>query len=266
MNARLPRPATTTLAGRVAVLFAVLVAATAARAETLVTALSDPAVKITSNFTGAEIVVFGVVERDVSTVERPEPYDIVIVVSGPREAVVTRRKDRIVGVWVNNRSVRFVGVPSFYALHATRKLTEIADPALLRRRGIGAEYLDLKAGEGADTAADVAEFREALERLKLQSGLFAERAGAVEFLSASLFRTTVPLPANVPDGDYTVEVSLFRGGALLAAQEQKLQIGKAGFEQLTYSLAHTNSVLYGLATVVMALFTGWLAGVIFRRE
>ncbi|WP_321499041.1 TIGR02186 family protein [Breoghania sp.] len=238
-----------------------------AKAETLVTALSEPAISITSNFTGADIVVFGTVERDAVTVERPDPYDIVVTVRGPKETTVTRRKGRVFGVWVNNDAVRFIDIPSFYALHATRPLEEIADTAVLNSRQIGAEYLPMRSdGSGQEDAQRIAEFRKALLRLKLQDGLYAERTDAVTFLSPSLFRTTVPLPANVPVGNYEVEVTLFRGGALLTSHSGSLKIGKAGFEQFTFELAHTNPVIYGLATVLMALATGWLAGVIFRRE
>ncbi|PTW62106.1 uncharacterized protein (TIGR02186 family) [Breoghania corrubedonensis] len=236
-------------------------------AETLVTALSEPTVKITSNFTGAEIVVFGTVERDATTVERPDAYDIVVTVSGPTETVVTRRKDRVFGVWVNNEAVRFMDIPSFYALHSTRRLNEIADEKVLRDRGIGAANLEMRAEAGVnDSAERIATFRDALLRLKLQEGLYAQRSSAVGFLSPSLFRTNIPLPANVPHGNYKVTVSLFRGGALLTSEQQKLRIAKAGFEQFTYSMAHTNALVYGLATVLMALGTGWLAGVMFRKE
>ncbi|MDJ0932941.1 TIGR02186 family protein [Breoghania sp.] len=237
------------------------------QAETLVTALSEPTVKITSNFTGAEIVVFGVIERDDKTVERPEPYDIVVTVDGPKETIVIRRKARVFGVWVNNESVRFIDILSFYALHSTRRLSLIADEALLKDKGIGAKNLTLRSDAGFDMSEDDRQsFRDALLRLKVQEGLYAERSSAVGFLSSSLFRTTVPLPANVPDGDYKVDVSLFRGGALLTTQRQNLRIAKAGFEQFTYSTAHTNTLIYGLTTVLMAIFTGWLAGVIFRKE
>ena len=79
-------------------------------------------------------------------------------------------------------------------------------------------------------------------------------------------RTSVSLPANVPVGEYTVSTYLLRGGALLAQAEQPLTIAKSGFEQFTYRLAYEYSALYGLLAVALAIFTGWLAGVIFRRD
>jgi len=236
------------------------------RAETLVADISAPEVRISSNFTGTEIVVFGTIERDEASVAREGVNDVVVVVSGPKETVVARRKARVLGIWVNRDSRGFSGVPSFYALHASRNLDALANDTLLKRFQIGLNNLVLPLENQTSEDAETPEFREALLRLKTKAQLYAERLGAVEFLSPSLFRTTVPLPANVPVGEYEVRVYLFRGGAILSEQTRKLSIHKTGFEQFTYALAHQYSLAYGIAAVILALFTGWLAGVIFRKD
>ncbi len=250
------------------VLLGIALVATDARAEKLIADLSSPEVRIASNFTGTEIVVFGAIERDAETVARSGISDVVVVVIGPTESVVTRRKERMLGIWVNRESRTFVSVPSFYALHATRDLNALANDPLLTKFEIGLNHLVMPAKVQDDSLYDsgAAEFREALLRLKRKDGLYAERAGAVAYLSPSLFRTTVPLPANVPVGTYDVNVYLFSDGAMISKVSSKLKIAKTGFEQYTYNLAHNYSLAYGLAAVVLALFTGWLAGVIFRKD
>ncbi len=238
-----------------------------ARAESLVAALSADQVRIESNFTGTEIVVFGEIARDASTVARPEPYDLAIVVSGPPQDVTTRRKGRFLGLWVNRDAETYPNVPSFYAVHVTRPVVELAQRGLLEKLQIGIYNVNLAIGEGSTIPLSSRfDFRSAFVRLRVQSGLYAERAGAVEFLSDSLFRTTIPLPAIVPVGTYTVHTYLLRGGALLAEQENKLRIAKTGFEQLTYTMAYQHSAIYGLAAIIFALLTGWIAGVVFRRD
>jgi hypothetical protein len=64
-------------------------------AERLVSTLSTSRVLIASNFTGADVVLFGSVERDAQTVARRGGYDIVVTVTGPRENIVTFRKQRV---------------------------------------------------------------------------------------------------------------------------------------------------------------------------
>jgi hypothetical protein len=41
---------------------------------------------------------------------------------------------------------------------------------------------------------------------------------------------------------------------------------KAGFEQYVAEAAANYGLLYGFATMLMALLTGWLASVVFRRD
>jgi uncharacterized protein (TIGR02186 family) len=239
-----------------------------ARAEQLIVALSAEEVRITSNFTGTSITVFGAIERDAATVSRAEFYDVVVAVKGPPETVVTRRKDRMLGVWLNSDSRTFVNIPSFYAVNSSRPLSEVTTPQILKRFQIGADDLvfPVSAGEGAETAGSDDEFREAFIRLKRQDGLFRNQAYGVTFPGTEIFQTAVQIPANVPVGRYVVMVYLFRDGALLATDQSEIRIAKMGFEQFTFDLAHNQGLLYGVICVILAAFTGWLAGVIFRRD
>lgn len=237
------------------------------QAETIVAALSSPKVSITSNFTGAEVVVFGTVDRDAGTVARGEPYMLAIEVKGPPETVVTRRKERFFGIWVNGSAATYANVPSFYAIHLSAPLEDLALPQVLQKEQVGLEYLHLAEIETTDsTSAGDEEFRKAFLRLRERQGLYSESEGTVEFLSRSLFRTTIPLPAIVPDGDYEMTVYLFRGGGLLTKETKPLSIAKSGFEQFTYSFAHNYALLYGIVTVLIAVFTGWAASIIFRKD
>jgi uncharacterized protein (TIGR02186 family) len=81
-----------------------------------------------------------------------------------------------------------------------------------------------------------------------------------------MFRTNIPLPANIPVGNYSVKSFLFQNGELVSQTEEVLRVGKIGFEQVTFELAREYSLIYGLLAVALAIFTGWLAGVIFRKD
>jgi uncharacterized protein (TIGR02186 family) len=238
------------------------------RAEQLIVALSAEEVRITSNFTGTSITVFGAIERDAATVSRAEFYDVVVSVKGPAETVVTRRKDRFVGIWLNNASRTFVNIPSFYAVNASRPLSEVTTPQILKRFQIGSDNLvfPVSADDGAETAGPDDDFRKAFIRLKQQDGLYRSEAYGVKFPGTEIFQTAVQIPANVPVGRYVVTVYLFRDGAMLASDQSEIRISKMGFEQFTFDLAHNQGLIYGLICVILAVFTGWLAGVIFRRD
>jgi uncharacterized protein (TIGR02186 family) len=234
-----------------------------AAAETLIVSLSTGEVRISSNFSGTGVTLFGAIERDAATVSRGDAYAVVVVVRGPPETAVTRRKERFLGIWVNRTSETFYGVPAFYAVHTSTRLAETAEPALLERLGIGLEHLP---PVRAASPAEAGGFGAALIRLKREAGLYREEIGSVEFPGASIFQTTLRVPANVPVGLYSVTAFLFSGGALLASENARFVISKTGFEQFMFNVAESHAILYGLACIALALAVGWLAGVIFRRD
>jgi uncharacterized protein (TIGR02186 family) len=236
-----------------------------AGAETLTVAISTDEIRIDSNFTGATVTIFGVIQRDASTVSRASSYDVAVVLRGPAETVVARRKDRILGIWANRAAATIVDAPSVYAIATSRPLDEIADEGLLRRFQIGTDNLELAMPEGG-SPSEVAEFRQAFLRLKTESGLFAEQRLGVSFIGDSVFRADLRAPANIPAGNYLAEVYLFAGGALLAQSKASVSVVKTGFEEYMYAASRNQALTYGLACVALALFTGWLAGVIFRRD
>ena len=91
-----------------------------ARAESLISTLSDNAVEITSNFTGEQIVVFGAVR---GTPEPNTTYQVAIVVQGPDQDVVVRRQDRLFGIWAKRDSREFTRVPSYYVMHLSENFS-----------------------------------------------------------------------------------------------------------------------------------------------
>jgi uncharacterized protein (TIGR02186 family) len=239
-----------------------------AAAEKIVASLSTHRVLITSNFTGAELVLFGSIERDAATVSRRGGYDIVVTVRGPRQTIVTFRKQRLLGIWVNRESRTFVDVPSYLAVLSNRPIAEIANEEALRRLQVGlAQTLlpQLISGDVADVSP-TDPFRVAFVRLNLEHGLYREVTNAVTFLTPTLFRTSIPLPANVPVGSYEVDIKLFADGAMLATQTSAIEIIKVGFEQFVANAAREHGFVYGLATSMMAILTGWLASIVFRRD
>ncbi len=231
-----------------------------ASAERLIATLSTSEVKISSNFTGTGVTVFGAVEHEAGK-RRPKDPSIVVVVRGPPQTIVTREKERWFGLWINRSARTIPDAPAFYALHSSRVLTDVAPPEELGKYQIGLANLVLgPPGEPHDA------FQDAFVRLKQEADLYSEQSGTVDSPGANIFQTTVQIPANVPVGLYTATVYLFDGGKLLTRADGSFTINKSGFEQFMFTLAHQRPLFYGVATAVLALIIGWLAGVIFRRD
>ncbi|HET7086273.1 MAG TPA: TIGR02186 family protein [Rhizomicrobium sp.] len=229
-----------------------------ARAEDLVSGISQDIIQITSNYTGTNIVVFGAVERAANIQGR----DIVVVVRGPDEPITVRRRDRIAGVWVNSDAARFEGLPAYYYLASTEPVARIAPPAALARYGIGLQALKPSL---IGSHHDPEPFRQAAIRHLQRSGFYTESPGSIDFLSESLFRTRVPVPAGVTRGQYNVEVYLFRDGEVVSAQSTPLFVDASGLERRLFNLAHNAPLSYGVTCVLMAMLLGWISSVLFRR-
>jgi uncharacterized protein (TIGR02186 family) len=246
----------------------IAVAATPACAERLIASVSNHRVTITPDYSGDELVLFGSIERDADTPANRGPYDLVVTVSGPRMTMVTRRKEKKLGIWVNADSREFINVPSYLAVFSDRPINTLAPAEIQRRQQLGLNNFILTqrvAGDFADVVPGDP-FRAAFIRLRSEHGLYREGSNAVTFLTQTLFRVGIPLPPEVPTGTYDVDIKLFAQGALLTRTETAFEIVKVGFEQFVADAARRNGLLYGLMTALMAMATGWLASVIFRKD
>ncbi len=237
-----------------------------AAAETMITSLSTHRLQITSNFTGSEIVLFGAIERDAQTISRPGGYDMAVVVRGPRAMMVTRQKTRVFGIWVNTDAREFVEVPSFYALLSNKPAAELADLELRARQQIGVDAITAITPRLGTNPGATPTFREALLRINRAKGLYRENPTGVTFLTPNLFRANIPVVPNTPVGSFDVDIFLMSGGVILARESTNFEVAKTGFEAFVANAARDNGVLYGLAAAMLALFTGWAASVVFRRD
>lgn len=248
------------------ILAAALLVAGPARAESLVVSLSSHQVAITSNYTGSQVVLFGAVRRDGQTISRSGRYEAAVIVRGPPQTVTVRLREERGFVWINGEQQKFVSAPAYYAALTSAPPSEIAAPALRERLAMGLEGFAKHVGDTNPRDGREEIFREALVRIKAQAGLYIERQRGVAFMTPEIFRAPIVLPADAPPGNYEVEVMLFADGALLAREFTNFELVKIGFEQRIARLAETSSLAYGLGTAGIAIFLGWLASVVFRRD
>jgi len=238
----------------------------AVQAQEIQIGLSDDTVAISSSFDGTDLIVFGAIEGADQQKLKAGNYDVAVVLLGPLEPVIVRRKERKFGVWVNGKSVRFDRIPSSYSVATSKPLDKIVSAQEASVLQIGLDHLKISAMVEDSNGPDAKVFRDSLKRIKTNKALFVEDMGGVEFLSPALFKARVPLPASVPIGEHRARAFLFSDGKMVSAKSVTFQVRKIGFEQFTYELAHSNGLLYGIIAVLIAISTGWLANVIFQKD
>lgn len=228
-------------------------------AEELVSTIAPELISISSSYSGSSVVAFGAIQADKP---RAHPYDVVVTVTGPRQSVVTRRKERVAGVWLNKGSQTFVDVPSFLGVFANRPFEAIASPEALRKHGIG-----LKRAMFAESTADENDpYLQNLIKIRTEEKLYTEQPKGVTFLSPTAFRVDIPLPQSVLIGEYKVEFKVFSDGVPLVQRVSAFHVAKVGIEEFVIKAASDYSLLYGLATTMAALLMGWMASIVFRKD
>ena len=244
----------------------VFAAAGSAQAEKLTVALSTPEVTINSNFTGTAVTVFGVIDRDARSVSGVGGYDIAVLLLGPRETVVARRKDRILGIWANAAAETFEAAPSFYSLSTSVNTEDLATPPVLERLQLGFDNIAFRySGRAAANDPAVGPVPRRLHpaqgrrpalpsagrrRLHRQPDLPHDALPAGKHPGRHLYRRRLPVLRPAPD----------------RPRRRPARVTKTGLEDTLSMFARNNALLYGLICVTLALTIGWLGGVIFRRD
>ncbi len=229
-------------------------------AEEVVVGLSQNRISITTNFDGSEILIFGAVKRE-SAISDKAPLHVVVTVAGPSEPVSVRRKERRFGIWVNTDAVEVDRAPSFYTVATSgpwtdvlRDVEDLRHKVSIRRaiRSVGAEI------------AGAEEFTAALIRVREAEGSYKTSIGSVDLEEQTLFNTTIRLPANLTEGDYSARFFLTRDGRVIDSFETTIPVQKVGLERFLFRLSRERPLVYGILSIAIAIAAGWGASAIFR--
>lgn len=240
-----------------------LFALAAAAPPRLIADLSQNRIDIEYSFSGADLLVFGAIQYPGGKTPRSRP-GLVVIVRGPPEPITVRRKERVAGIWINTRAVRFESAPSFFHVASNAPIEELVDERTAAIYELGTRYLQLS--PASDTTVDeIAEFETGLRNQRIANRHYAEAPDGVELTEGVLYRARIQIPADVPVGAYTVETHLVRDGEVVASTTGDVAIEKTGVERFVYVAAHRRPVAYGLVAVAAAVLLGWSAGALMRR-
>jgi hypothetical protein len=74
----------------------------------------------------------------------------------------------------------------------------------------------------------------------------------------------VRLPANIVEGVYSARVLLTRDREVIDSFETEIEVRKAGLGRLIYDTAQQMPLVYGVASIIVALIAGFAASEVFR--
>ena len=220
--------------------------------------ISTDLVQINTGFDGVNLLLFGTTNGT---------NNIIIVIKGPLETNIIRKKTRVASIWVNTEKVIIENVPTFYAIASTRPLNQITTQSILKKYGIGANnsLTNILKQANAKTMDISDEYKNALVRLKNKLGLYIDNPIKIKLIEEQLFRANIKFPANVGTGKYTAQIYYFKDGLLLDVINKPILVEKIGIGADVFRLAHSHSALYGIIAILIAVASGWIAAAIFRK-
>ena len=219
---------------------------------------STSEVKVSSSFIGTDVMVFGTAN---------DKDDIIVVISGPTETAIVRKKGRVSGIWINKEKLEFREIPGFYAIASTRPLSEITETDELKKQKIGIHNVITTASLNSkdENIKTFKSFKDALVRGQKTKGLYLDMPLTIDVVSKRLFKTTFHFPNNMTTGIYTVKVFSFQKKRLVSMVSKTISVEKIGIGADVFKFAKEQSALYGLLAILIAVLSGWIASVIFRK-
>ena len=240
-----------------------LAAAGPAAAEKLASTVSTPSVQITSSFDGAVLSLFGTIEPDAAGTALTGPYNVIVVITGPLQDRVARLKTNSFGIWTNTDQVVFHQFPSFYEVLSSGGLDTIADADVVAAENVLPSDQARQASQTPGLKGEM--FGAELIRLMTAEGHFGVNEEGVRFLSPTAYIAQVTLPSDIANGAFLAHTLVLKDKRLVAERTEGFSVVKTGFENFVFVESRQRAAALGLVAVVLALGTGWLAGVVFKR-
>ncbi|MHA1539648.1 MAG: TIGR02186 family protein [Alphaproteobacteria bacterium] len=228
----------------------------------------DDMIPIHSTFHGKHVTLFGGVQKNT---------DIIAVLKGPPTRKTVRKKKRMMGIWVNQDTLEFGNVPSFYWLASTQPLAEILPEAARKEFEIDPQFVHFSIKQ-YQTEDGWREFKTALIQDQTARGLFYKSPtdeawlsklsllSPLTFIGEHLFKAVIELPSNIKPGIYAMDVYLVQNQKITAQKTITLQIEKTGLSRIIYQFATEHKVSYGAFVVLFCALFGWLSTKLFRKE
>ncbi len=233
--------------------------------DRLLSTMSNDEVEITSSFDGEKMTFFGSIAPDAGAQQKfvEGPFHVVVVVLGPTADRTARQMTHNFGIWLNTDQVTFRKFPSYFHVLSSGRLTDITDVTTLATQSILPESYTLLPNDAGWWKTAI--FGRELIRLMTRQGLFGINENGVNFLSDNTYSARLTLPSNAPPGSYIALTYVFKDGAIIARKSEGFAVRKIGFERFLALASVQQPLLYGVVCVILALFTGWLGGVLFKR-
>ena len=217
--------------------------------------ISPEVLNVGTFFDGGQITVSG----EISAAE-----DVVVEIIGPHINSLFDVKGRIGPFWMTREKADLENAPALYLL-----LMPSGPDWAQKASGLnlGIENLRRQINISLSETAPDDIFR-MFVKLKRSEKLYSEVPGAVSYETVEnggrRFTATYRLPSSTAVGRYSIKATRINDGQRGPELSAELTVQQVGFVQMVDELASNRRVTYGVAAVLIALFSGAVMGLIFK--
>ena len=219
--------------------------------------ISEDNIKIETNFTGKEVIIFGILNDGQQTI---------MTIKGPQKNAVIQKKERILGFWFNTKQITYNEIPSIFFIASSKNIEDILPASTIIKEELSFNYLLENKTSQRNFISDVSldNWKDNFVRINKNKNLFKKYN--VEKIDNKLFQTRIFFPAKSIPGEYKVNVYQIQNNLILNNKEKIITLKKSGVGSQIYNFAHNNAAAYGLFAIIFAIMSGFLAATLFRRS
>ena len=222
--------------------------------------LSDEIIKIETNFTGKEIIIFGLADPR---------YDTILVIKGPKKDATLTIKERLFGIWIKTNKFKYTKIPSIFFTASNVPINYLLDDKVIREKGLNFknfDYNSLNQNNNNDSKIyedSLYNWNENFIRKQNENNFYKQYY--LKIVDGKLFQTRVFFPSKTIPGIYNVNVLQVKDKKIINEDNKKIVIKKTGIGNKIYNFAQNRPIFYGILSIIFAIISGIIAASAFRR-
>ena len=226
------------------------------QAEEVYFDLSQDNIEIKTDFNGKEIIIFGLLKDN---------HETLLTIKGPPSKMKIQKKDRYLGVWINNKQIIYSNIPTLFFLSSSSEVVKILPSSTLINENLSFEKIlknkTFNQNFIFENNQDL--WSKNFVRIKKKQLLYKEFE--MKIFKNKLFQTSVFFPPNTVPGTYNVDIYYIKNNSIINKDQKKIIVKKTGVGSKIYKFAKDNAATYGVFVIIFSILSGLIAATLFRR-
>ena len=238
------------------IIFAVLFLSPSIKAEEVYFDLSEDNIEIKTDFDGKEIIIFGLLQDN---------HETLLTIKGPMSKMKIQKKERLFGVWINNKQITYSNIPTLFFLSSSSKVDDILPNSVQINDDLNFDKIlnNKTFDQNFIFENDQSIWNKNFVRIKKRQLFYKEFE--MKTFKDKLFQTSVFFPPNTIPGIYYVDIYYIKHNTIMNKDQKKIIVRKTGIGSDIYEFARNRAATYGVFVIIFSILSGLIAATLFRR-